>query len=143
MRRKAGFTLIELLIVITIIAILSSIGLVSYTAFVKNARDTKRKADLQFIQSALEQYHADQHYYPGSLAAGSALKSPDGRKVYLSEIPNDPNLTPPYCYEGVECESSATPPRCKSYYLYTKLERASQPTVSGCGNTFNLKITRP
>lgn len=145
MRTVKGFTLVELLVVLSIIAILSTVAIASYTAFLKNARDSKRKADLHFIQSALEQYHADQHYYPNSLPPGSALKSPDEGKVYLTEVPNDPNGSPPYCYEGVECESGVTPPRCKSYYLYTKLERSSAPAISGCGisNTFNLKLTRP
>lgn len=137
-----GFTLVELLITISIIAILSTIGLVSYTSFVKNARDAKRKSDMNFIQSALEQYHSDSKYYPESLTPGSPLKSPDGSKVYLNEIPNDPKISPPYCYVGSECAQS----NCKTYYLYAFLENSNvQPTKSGCGltNFFNLEVTRP
>lgn len=145
MRRVKGFTLIELLIVITIIAILSSVGLVTYTSFVKNARDAKRKSDMNFIQSALEQYHSDQKYYPDSLTPGSPLKSPDEKRVYLNEIPTDPKDSPQYCYVGAECVTGETP-GCKTYYLYAFLENSKvEPTKSGCGliDVFNLEVTRP
>lgn len=142
---SSGFTLIELLIVISIIAILSTIGLVSYTSFVKNARDAKRKSDMNFIQSALEQFHSDSKYYPVSLTSGSPLRSPDGSKVYLNEIPNDPKSSPQYCYVGLECATGETQ-GCKTYYLYAFLENSKEePTKSGCGltNAFNLEVTRP
>lgn len=167
MLRIKGFTLIELLIVITIIAILSAIGLVSYTSFVKNARDAKRKSDLNFIQSALEQYHADQKYYPvaaspdekgcasyenGTLKLRCPLKSPDGSKVYLSEVPTDPLPNRHYCYEIDVPTCDFVKKECKSYNLLAMLE--SKPVDnsmtcygSGAGGSdddgFNLKVTRP
>ncbi len=51
---KSGFTLVELLVVITIIAILSVIGVTVFTGIQKNARDTKRKGDVNAISKALE-----------------------------------------------------------------------------------------
>ena len=50
----SGFTLIELLVVITIIAILSMIGIVAFSDAQKNARDGKRKADMNAVAKALE-----------------------------------------------------------------------------------------
>ena len=49
-----GFTLIELLVVISIIAILSVIGLAIFTQVQKNARDATRMADINAIAQALE-----------------------------------------------------------------------------------------
>lgn len=49
-----GFTLIELLVVISIIAILSVIGITVFSGVQKGARDAKRKADVQAIATALE-----------------------------------------------------------------------------------------
>ncbi|MFH0937292.1 MAG: type II secretion system protein [Candidatus Daviesbacteria bacterium] len=51
-----GFTLIELLIVISIIAILVTIGVVTYSGIQKNARDAKRKVDINTIAEAWEMH---------------------------------------------------------------------------------------
>lgn len=51
-----GFTLIELLVVISIIGILASLVLVSFTGSQKQARDTQRKSDVKQYQSLLEAY---------------------------------------------------------------------------------------
>lgn len=49
-----GFTLIELLVVISIIAILSVIGIVVFGSVQKGARDAARKADIKAISNAME-----------------------------------------------------------------------------------------
>lgn len=54
MSLSKGFTLIELLVVISIIAILSVIGLVYYSGIQQKARDSTRKADIAAITNALE-----------------------------------------------------------------------------------------
>lgn len=89
--KKHGFTLIELLVVISIIAILSAIGFVTYQSILKEGSDAKRQSDLRTIQSALEQYRADVGNYPLSLPnVGSPITSPDGSKTYLNQLPQDP-----------------------------------------------------
>ena len=161
MPKRLGFTLIELLIVITIIAILSAIALVAYTSFIKNARDAKRKTDANFIQTALEQYHADQHKYPvsgsgecpatededGKLKFGCSLTSTDGSKKYLSTMPQDSISTNgAYQYTPLpsECDNETTD--CNSYCLFMQMENSSNgKTVSGCAvsSPHNFSITRP
>jgi len=49
-----GFTLIELLIVISLIAILSTISIAIYSGVQSNARDAARRSDIQSISKALE-----------------------------------------------------------------------------------------
>ncbi|KKQ83318.1 MAG: hypothetical protein UT04_C0033G0001 [Candidatus Daviesbacteria bacterium GW2011_GWF2_38_7] len=49
-----GFTLIELMVVVTIIAILSVIGISVYTNAQKNARDGIRRAELSSLGKAIE-----------------------------------------------------------------------------------------
>lgn len=49
-----GFTLIELMVVVTIIAFLSVIGIVSFTNVQAQARDGRRRADIDAIATALE-----------------------------------------------------------------------------------------
>lgn len=51
---NSGFTLVELLIVVSIIAVLSVVGMVVYGNLATGARDAARKADVQAISKALE-----------------------------------------------------------------------------------------
>ena len=61
---KKGFTLIELLVVISIIAILSAIGMTVFSGVQKGARDAKRVADLNAIATSLEIFYYTYGYYP-------------------------------------------------------------------------------
>lgn len=63
-RRKNGFSMIELLVVTTIIIVLTTIGLVSYRSASMNARNGKRKADLESVRQALVLYRVDEGTYP-------------------------------------------------------------------------------
>lgn len=56
MCRKRGFTLIEIVIVVGIIAIISSVVLVSVNEARKKARDNQRVSDLAQLQLALRMY---------------------------------------------------------------------------------------
>ncbi len=52
--KTQGFTLVELLVVISIIAILSVIGITVFSGVQKGARDAKRRTDVEAIATALE-----------------------------------------------------------------------------------------
>lgn len=58
-----GFSLVELLVVATVIIVLTTIGLVSFQNASRNARDAKRKADLETVRQALVLRRADQGNY--------------------------------------------------------------------------------
>src|SRR5256885_1497974 len=92
-----GFTLIELLLTISILAVLSTVGLVAYNSVSSNGRDQTRLRDLNSIKQALELYRNDSHFYPSTLPFGSPLSSTTGRGsstsslvvTYLDLIPQD------------------------------------------------------
>lgn len=94
MPKSKGFTLIELLIVIAIIAVLSVIGVVVFKAVSTNARDTKRKADLESITKAYEVKYTSTGSYPvlfgTDFAFGSVPKTPEGNN-YPCLIGPDPS----------------------------------------------------
>ncbi len=71
MSKLRGFTLIELLVVVAIIAILSAIGITAFGSISVNARDAKRKADVESITKALEnKFNPETGKYPVDLQAG-------------------------------------------------------------------------
>lgn len=51
---RKGFTLIELLVVVSIIAVLSTIGITVFNSAQANARDAKRRGDIDSIAKVLE-----------------------------------------------------------------------------------------
>ena len=90
--RQKGFTLIELLVVISIIGLLSSIVLTSVNSARAKARDARRIADLNQIQTALEFFYDSQGRYPQSPGAPTW----DGHWQYFSnclESGNDCGFT--------------------------------------------------
>lgn len=97
----------EILIAISIIAILTAIGIVSYASINRNARNAKRKSDIEQLRSAFELYRADNGYYPArhnaemkttSLATNILTNPVDPIfDTYLSSIPSDPKGFP-YLY---------------------------------------------
>lgn len=92
---KNGFTLIEILVASTIIAVLSVIGVASYTSINKRSRDAKRKSDLEQVRSALEMYRTDTGSYPGSSTGFALITGLESVLVstYMPSIPMDPKST--------------------------------------------------
>lgn len=137
-----GFTLIELLITVAILAILSMIGFYSFQLISKNARDTKRQADLKLIQSGLQEFYDDQFYYPESVNFGGSLTF--GNRTYISNVPKDPIGNTQYLYEALSagCNNSIT--KCLRYCLYAKLENSSSISpVCADKSGYNLEIPPP
>ena len=133
-RFKSGFTLIELLVVITIIGILSSIGLNTFTSSQKKGRDTKRKGHLRQLTDALEAYNNDFGEYPDDDAGRivgcgdidskttciwgtSVFQNDDTETVYMILMPEDPSPGNTYYYESFTASGLNT-----KFQLYARLE---------------------
>ncbi len=63
-KNRKWVTLIELLVVISIGAILSSVAFFAYTGYTSDARDTKRKSDLNKVETVLQLYRNFKWAYP-------------------------------------------------------------------------------
>ncbi|MDO8573537.1 MAG: type II secretion system protein [Candidatus Daviesbacteria bacterium] len=125
-----GFTLVELLVVISIIAILSAIGLVIFSGAQKSGRTAKRIGDLKAIQTALEVYYSRNGSYPTTgEATGKGVNCANGQwgGAWVSECSlwgskaSDqvvPGLVPSYIVafpQDPQMDKVAS----KSCYLYT------------------------
>jgi len=62
--RDRAYTLIELLVSVTIVLVLTVVGVASYASVGKNARDARRKSDLEKIRVALEIRKQEKGTYP-------------------------------------------------------------------------------
>ena len=140
---KKGFTLVELLVVITIIGILSSVGLNTFTSAQTKSRDAKRKTQLKQLADAFEAYHNDKGQYPaddgngGLLACGvdaeaactwgsSTMENTTTGTVYMVKLPQDPTLGLIYFYDaGAPVAGLIT-----SFQLYARLENTNDSAVA-------------
>lgn len=89
---KKGFTLVELLIVISIIAILSVIGVTVFSGVQKNARDAKRRADIDAITTSMEKNYVSGSSTPYTVVSTSDFS--DGK------VPVDPQSNAAYTVTG-------------------------------------------
>ncbi len=106
---KKSFTLIEILVAVTIIVLMTATAVVTYSAFLKQSRDAKRKLDLGQISAALEMYRSNNDTYPTT--GLSQLTTPT---IYIQSVPTDPK-NPTYTYYYYSATGS-------DYTLATHLE---------------------
>lgn len=164
---SSGFTLVELLIAIIIVGLVTGVVITSSAAIQRTARDSQRTADLRTVQSALQQYYADQNFYPDNnlnsplnLSTSTTITSATGNpsppasvKTYTTSIPKDPNsnTSTPYCYSAfvsvadttTDCNNqSSSTTKCNYYELCANLEdNPSSPATCSCGASYDLKFT--
>lgn len=128
-----GFTLIEILVSVTIIIILSTVGLVSYQAAGKASRDAKRKADLEQVRAALEIYKSENGAYPvggGLFGISNCISSQacwtgsfaTALTGYINPMPQDPKLT--------DISGSCDAPLASYFYNYCTLDNGQTYTLS-------------
>ena len=96
-----GFTLIEILLVVTIIGLLSTLVVAALNNAKQQSRDSRRLADINKIQQALELYHLDKSEFPagdGVVLGSTNYKclNPSGWQVdgcanpYMDNVPANP-----------------------------------------------------
>lgn len=130
MKTKA-FTLIELLVVISLIGILASLALVSYTGAQRQARDAQRKSDLKQYQTALESFaNTNNSLYPSRTAATGVRASTTlcaDLGTFISGCPEDTRYPDDssFVYSYQSNGSDAGTVDATQYVLWGKLENTT------------------
>ena len=117
-----GFTLIELLVTIAILGMLIILTSIAWRNQLNKARDAQRKADLERIKIAFEDYYNDKGCFPPE----NILQICNGNELnpYLQDIPCDPVFNLPYCYIHDEADSCG-----QSYKVLAPLKNSSDPII--------------
>ena len=142
---KKGFTLIELLVTIGVLSVLAA-AIISLTGPGPRqyARDTKRKADLEQIRSALELYrNSNTSYIVSTTGAPVPTILPTLVPSYIQSLPPDPTSGRQYYYSG----TATTYNLCASLEKWTGLtptpEAGCINPPANCGTGCNYKVIQP
>ena len=115
-QKNAGFSMMELIIVLMILVTITGIALPRFGSATERADDTRRIADLNSVQKALEIYHGEHGAYPKvSGWSGDATKY--GGHGYTATDPYIPGLVPKYI-EMLPRDPNKSFPDGHSGYLY-------------------------
>ena len=123
-KKQNAFTLIEVLVVATILGVLLSIAIVSFSRAQKKARDARRKADLEIVRQGLILYRQDNGSY-GNIGSDNA-----GFNSLVTTLFNDEYLTSTTVLDPVNDSnyfysltcSAADNPNCSKVRLSATLE---------------------
>lgn len=127
-KQSKGLTLIELMIVIAILALLFILIALLMRTQMSRTRDAQRKADLERLKIAFEDYYNDNGCYPTQEDYYSWRCNSSDFNPYLDIFPCDPitNLHYTYVPDAVGCQG---------YAILTTLEQTSDPSIGRAGCT--------
>lgn len=124
-RKQNGFTMTEFLVILALMALLGLLLLFGFSRHQGRARDARRKADLEKIRIAFEDYYNDHGCYPPANILDNCRG--DQLQPYLHQIPCDPFNHTPYVYLPHEGN------QCKGYRVLASLEDNLDPIVGELG----------
>lgn len=119
-RRTAGFTLIEMLVVVSVAAILASLAVASYSAYVQQSRRADAKAALNALAQRLERcYTQFGRYDHDDCGIDAPYNSPEGHySIDLAEV-----TAATYALSATPTGAQANDSRCTGFTLNQLGER--------------------
>jgi len=134
---KKAFTLIELMVTVAIIAILTSVAVVSYQGVQDRSRDAQRSNDLNELKISLTSYYEAQipQVYPIATSKVTLNNTNDVlasnlKPNFIRNIPLDPVNSSSYVYKYMS-NSTGT-----DYTLYATLENKNNTSGWGGGSAW-------
>jgi prepilin-type N-terminal cleavage/methylation domain-containing protein len=129
MKLNRGFTLVEILIVIAVIAILLGIIIPRFKGMQQEANETKAKAELKTLQTAVESWfmHETPQTYPPATTKLCASYLNTANPLIVANIMYDPFASP-----GSEYNYTVSPNG--EYYLIWSVGPNGTSPITGVGN---------
>ncbi len=87
-KRIRGFTLVELIVVVTIIGVIATSSVITYTSVRQRANDAVRLSHLMGYYSAFHQYYAVNEEFP----SGASMDTDFDTMSYMDSYPRDPKV---------------------------------------------------
>lgn len=148
-----GFTLVELLVVISIIAILSVIGITIFSSAQKSAQNAKRRADVKAIINALEIYKTQNGDYPpaeddtgGADACVTNFPAANLRDrlvpAFIQQLPEDPQYNWGRGPSANYCYFYRKGPGDGVFTLYARLEGDTSEAGTCTGKLYRTEISQ-
>lgn len=138
--KRRGFTIIELIIVIIVIGILSTLTIVVFSQYQKQAQDNVRKSDATTVADGLEKYYSKNGEYPSCSQLTGSPSSVTGTGGALQGV-NPDALVSPGASAGttnsIKCQDLTSPSQ-GDYYAYVG-DGSSNCTGSNSCLQFTLK----
>jgi general secretion pathway protein G len=117
-----AFTLVELLISLSVVALLAIVALLYLRGQTFKGNDARRKADIERIRVAVEEYEKDHDCYPQYVSCGVDPAQPI--YPYLNNVPCDPVTNASYMYDFPDTA-------CPGWYrFYSELEFTQDPVAT-------------
>lgn len=86
--KNKGFTFVEVMLVVTILAVISTLVLTSVQYVRISGRDARRISDINQIRNALNLYYSKYSQYPTEITPGQDFQV--GSIMYLNPVPSNP-----------------------------------------------------
>ncbi|MEP7204968.1 MAG: prepilin-type N-terminal cleavage/methylation domain-containing protein [Candidatus Saccharibacteria bacterium] len=126
---RRGFTIVELIIVITVMGVLLVLGVVNLRGLQANARDEKRKTDIESIALQLETYYkvgtdntANTNSYPSTVLVTNVQATLRDADMKSFTAPGAANLAASFIAEGGGTTTATVGPQpTTSQYGYQPL----------------------
>ena len=127
--KRSGFTLIELLIVMVIIAVLATLGFVSYSNALTNTRNAKGISDMKALQAALEQEYTNNGGRYTTAAGNGVCDYTLETPLSGAEATSGLDYTGPFCTDSTYCACAEFTGASSS-----KGNRTGDATTANCGS---------
>lgn len=127
--KKRAFSFIELIVVVTIVAVLSLVGIVNYSSANKKSRDARRISDLEKMRMALEMIRQVGTTYPASISALAP--------TYIQTVPTEPKGGTWGSYLYAQLNSGY------GYQLTARMEDLGSTNGSYGSGVYNYRVYNP